>query len=776
MNNLIKINTDLTKADAYIQVANKLLANFDISSHLLDKDRIKRAIELAINARIFLDPYFQQSELFTVNKEQLLQDILLEFTSQTGTTVTHKIKVPKNKQDDRTSIYIDLQSYSIRYLLCLILSEKIPISNNVFGGKKEIFVIDNSEPYENEINKFWKLQNEILLSNSFSWIVYVDIAAYYDSIKNEIIIEQLKRKLSLSSQDIFILLCKKYLQDISIGSFCDNFFQNVYLSDLDSLLQPYSWKYIRLTDDIRVFCNSKEEAEMALQIIRQQLEKMNLKVNPSKCFTIKPKTTLKEFRTNKDEYQQDEISNILQLSQITEYPVENVFLLSYNSHQHKYFLDYKYNTDFPKELSYQDEILQKMGYQIEGRDIKDILSDIEHSELLNGENYKILIKILANAYHTFRVYQRIIRLYVSSLLKENDLTIASNIFADLVSHLSNNCHQNSQLYLSYCFIRIVFIEPHYFKKINSYRDLINRNIMSCWNLFYQIIKLNSTDNYLCKEIRYMFDSEIFKLSHKEKENLIKRDDFWNSLIEKEINSVEFGNYIHSHTDNVVYFLDGQFTTSTILNLSRATFYYKRKKYKKARELFLLVKANNPPANIDFKLGYCHYHEEMYQESVFHYSEYLKRYVSDVAFNNRALSHQRLKHYDNSIADFTKAIELGKNKALYYGNRSTCYLEMNLPEDALCDLNAAIQFNEQLNRPDIYWLNNNVNYSFEDHNRDVMLYYYRAQVKKIIGDIDGAKKDLHTYCVSQYTLKDKYEDSGFSKREFNRLSKKLLEES
>jgi hypothetical protein len=58
--------------------------------------------------------------------------------------------------------------------------------------------------------------------------------------------------------------------------------------------------------------------------------------------------------------------------------------------------------------------------------------------------------------------------------------------------------------------------------------------------------------------------------------------------------------------------------------------------------------------------------------------------------------------------------------------------------------------------------------------DVWLYDYRAQVKKIIGDIDGVKSDLQTYCTLEYALKDKYEDSGYSKREYNRLIKKMLE--
>ena len=775
MNRLVKTNSSLQKADGSVKVANKLLAGINISFLLFDEDRIKLAIELAINARISLDPYFQQSELLSVDREQLLNSILRELKTLTDSIISHNISIPKNKQFDRTSIYIDLQSYSIRYLICLIVSQKIPISDCVFGGKKEIFKLNDAEPYEVEINKFWKIQNDLLLSNSFSWIVYVDITSFYDSIENDILIDLLIKKLSSPDDKSFIKVCRKYLKDISIGSFCDNFIQNIYLSDLDSLLQPYSWKYIRLTDDIRVFCNSKEEADLALQIIVCQLEKLHLKVNPSKCFTIKPKTTIEEFRTNKRKYQQDETSNILQLSKITEYPVENVFTLSSNS-QCDYFLKYRYNTDFPRELTYQDEVLQKMGYKIKGRDIKDILSEIESSENLNGEEYKILIEILTNAFHTFRVYLNIIKLYLSSLLKEKDTNVASDNFAFLVSYLTTNCSKNSQLYLSYCFIKIVFIEQSYFNKVNSYRALINQNIKTCWNLFYQIIYQNSDENYLCKEIGYLFNNEIFKLSHKEKGNLIKRDDFWSSLIEKEICDAKFGPY-SAHTDNIIKFLNGQFVNSSILNLSRAKFYFKRNKYKEALEFFLWIKANNPDSNIDFELGNCCYYEKKYCESILHYSDYLTlNKSSEAAFNNRALSYQKLKKYDEAIADFTKAIELTNNKIIYFRNRAYCLVEMDLHQEGLRDLNTAIQLNEQSHRPNIYWLDNsNNNYSSEQHDIDVWLYYKRAEVKIVINDIDGAKADLQNYCATKYFFEYRDGDSEYLKRTFNRLLKEMMDE-
>ena len=99
--------------------------------------------------------------------------------------------------------------------------------------------------------------------------------------------------------------------------------------------------------------------------------------------------------------------------------------------------------------------------------------------------------------------------------------------------------------------------------------------------------------------------------------------------------------------------------------------------------------------------------------------------------------------------------------------------MNLNEEGLHDLNTAIKLNEQLNRPSIYSVNKNSDYSWQQHNRDVALYYKRAEVKKNTGDIDGAKRDLQTYCTLKYDYLDS-KDPEYSKREFNRLLKQMFE--
>ena len=55
----------------------------------------------------------------------------------------------------------------------------------------------------------------------------------------------------------------------------------------------------------------------------------------------------------------------------------------------------------------------------------------------------------------------------------------------------------------------------------------------------------------------------------------------------------------------------------------------------------------------------------------------------------------LKRYEDALADFTKAISMRPEWALYYCNRARLYLEMGKKEDSLNDLNLAYKYSKNL---------------------------------------------------------------------------------
>jgi hypothetical protein len=83
----------------------------------------------------------------------------------------YNIYIPKNSFQSRIAEYFSLEEYSIRYLLALVLSEKFDFLDSVYGGKLEIFQIDNGDSYRLKRRRFQKLQNSLLSGESFSWLV-----------------------------------------------------------------------------------------------------------------------------------------------------------------------------------------------------------------------------------------------------------------------------------------------------------------------------------------------------------------------------------------------------------------------------------------------------------------------------------------------------------------------------------------------------------------------------------------------------------------------------
>ena len=68
--------------------------------------------------------------------------------------------------------------------------------------------------------------------------------------------------------------------------------------------------------------------------------------------------------------------------------------------------------------------------------------------------------------------------------------------------------------------------------------------------------------------------------------------------------------------------------------------------------------------------------------------------SPILYENRAAVYQKLKDYNNAIADFTQSIELDKENPVRYELRADCYVEMEDYTNALLDLSKAIDLSPE----------------------------------------------------------------------------------
>jgi tetratricopeptide (TPR) repeat protein len=739
-------NSLLRKQERQVAFVNNILANRNLSDLLFDRNRVLKAIDLAVNARLRLDPFFDPFEINNIDKDRLADQIIASITTgtiKTSGSLLFSVDVPKNKITSRTAKYLAIEDYAVRYLIALLLSEKITFSDNVFGGKSEIFLLDDGSFHENERTRFQNIQNSVLLSETFDWIVYIDIREYYDSVKKEILIDIVKRKLSLDDEDIVVKLAGVYFPTLTIGCWCDHFLQNIYFNDLDAVLNAHSWTYLRMTDDIRVFCKSREEAELAVQIIKTELAKLKLTINGDKHFVIKPMTSLERFKENSWDFNKAELSPILELNKITDLLVENVFLLSRDSGGNRW-ISHKYEMEFPRKFTYIDEILSKTGFRINGADVKDIITDLEQKQKLSFDELKLLDDIIFNTYSSYRFTNRIIRLFISNAFLQPDVKEVENLLSTVFQKLSKdhskdfyNYSKGANSYLSYIFLKLIFLQ-------NPVKhSLLLKYEKDIWKWFFKLI-INNTyrSSYISVVVRYIIEQNLFQIVHSSHGEVLKLDKFWAQIIDKEADLKKDQKHNKDYyVLNSIIFLEGMFASSDVINKKKAEYYYYKGQYIMALDFFLALQTSVGLSNNLFEIGYCYHKKDDYVNAINYYSEYLNQYQSSAAYGNRALMYQHLKQYDEALFDFTEAIII-EESVLNLENRAACYMELSQFANAILDLDRAIEVGEA---------NNEESYTFS------YAYIKRAKAKKELGNISGAISDIKFYCNLRYKpncLKDK----------------------
>jgi RNA-directed DNA polymerase len=134
---------------------------------------------------------------------------------------------------------------------------------------------------------------ETLLQSEAVWVVDVDIQAYFDTIPHA----ALGRRLTARIADGALLgLLDQYLSQGVLagmeswepaagtpqGAVISPLLANIYLDPLDHLLEQSGWQLVRYADDFVVLCQSRAEAEAALEMIGCWMAEQGLQLHPEK--------------------------------------------------------------------------------------------------------------------------------------------------------------------------------------------------------------------------------------------------------------------------------------------------------------------------------------------------------------------------------------------------------------------------------------------------------------------------------------------------------------
>lgn len=149
-------------------------------------------------------------------------------------------------------------------------------------------------------------QVEQLLQGGYTWVVDADLKSYFDTIPKADLMARLRTKIA----DGKVLgLIESFLQQGVMegmrvwtpvagtpqGAVLSPLLSNVYLDPLDQQMARRGYQMIRYADDFVILCRSQNEAQAALDEVREWTHQAGLQLHPEKTRLVDTPTSVFEF-------------------------------------------------------------------------------------------------------------------------------------------------------------------------------------------------------------------------------------------------------------------------------------------------------------------------------------------------------------------------------------------------------------------------------------------------------------------------------------------------
>jgi RNA-directed DNA polymerase len=133
-----------------------------------------------------------------------------------------------------------------------------------------------------------------LLDAGKEWVVDADIKGYFDNIPQDKLLAAVSEHVS---DGAVLELLQRFLkqgvmesgkgwqpteQGTPQGAIISPLLANIYLNPLDHQMAGQGWEMVRYADDFVILCASREEAEAALETVRQWMGQAGLTLHPTK--------------------------------------------------------------------------------------------------------------------------------------------------------------------------------------------------------------------------------------------------------------------------------------------------------------------------------------------------------------------------------------------------------------------------------------------------------------------------------------------------------------
>jgi len=132
-----------------------------------------------------------------------------------------------------------------------------------------------------------------LLKAGQHWVVDADLKSYFDTIPKEALMKRVEEKVSDGRvKEILLLYLNQEVMEgmagwvpeagTPQGSGISPLLSNIYLDELDQRMKQLGYEMVRYADDFVILGRSKEEAERALEEVKQWTTQAGLTLHPDK--------------------------------------------------------------------------------------------------------------------------------------------------------------------------------------------------------------------------------------------------------------------------------------------------------------------------------------------------------------------------------------------------------------------------------------------------------------------------------------------------------------
>lgn len=241
-------------------------------------------------------PEYLSFNEFNLNKEKILVDLLDNLSKKKYfPQPLHPILMEKPDGSFRLICVPAIQDRIIQKLILKYIKEH----------HENKYILATNYDFSSKISEAGAISARIealKLRNQYSHVLKTDISAFFDNLNRQLIKKNIEEKLDISEINFILekvikvdtrlketeligakeidFLKSKRGKGIRQGMPMSSFLASLYLYEFDKFMNEKNIPYVRYADDLVIFCSSYKESLKYLDLVTEELKKIDLEIPP----------------------------------------------------------------------------------------------------------------------------------------------------------------------------------------------------------------------------------------------------------------------------------------------------------------------------------------------------------------------------------------------------------------------------------------------------------------------------------------------------------------